>query len=115
MLLPEIKNNDMYQDLREGRISEFNKKKEQGKTCDLTSADFRGLDLKGIDARGLNFQNSYFRQSDLRGVDFFTANLEGSSIHGAKISGVYFPKALSASEILLSLKHGTKMRYRNAI
>lgn len=54
----------------------------------------------------------YFRQADLRGIDFRKANLEGASINAAKISGAYFPAELSASEIELSLLHGTRMRYR---
>ncbi|MFT7291307.1 MAG: hypothetical protein ACI97Y_000357, partial [Pseudomonadales bacterium] len=39
------------------------------------------------------------------------SNLEGASIAGAKISGSFFPDRLQASEILMSLNHGTRMRY----
>ena len=59
-----------------------------------------------------NFQDAYFRGADIRGVDFRGANLEGASIADAKISGVFFPPELSVEEILLSLEHGTRMRYR---
>ena len=45
-------------------------------------------------------------------ADFRKANLEGASINAAKISGAYFPPELSASEIELSLLHGTRMRYQ---
>jgi hypothetical protein len=31
----------------------------------------------------------------------------------AKVSGVYFPTALSADEIRLSLDYGTRLRYPN--
>ena len=34
-----------------------------------------------------------------------------ASINAAQISGAYFPTDLSASEIELSLLHGTRMRY----
>ncbi len=51
------------------------------------------------------------RHGDMRGVDFSHTNLEGASINGAKISGTLFPKELRAEEILLSLQHGTRMRY----
>jgi uncharacterized protein YjbI with pentapeptide repeats len=62
---------------------------------------------------GLDFSDCYFRQSDLRSVDFRKARLEGASINGAKISGAYFPAELTATEIELSLLHGTRMRYRS--
>jgi len=67
--------------------------------------------LRGMDADGVDLSGCYFRQADLRGLDLTGAILEGASIHAAKISGVTFPKALSAEEILLSLVHGTCMRY----
>ena len=46
-------------------------------------------------------------------VDFRKARLEGASINAAKISGAYFPAELTASEIELSLLHGSRMRYRS--
>jgi uncharacterized protein YjbI with pentapeptide repeats len=61
----------------------------------------------------MDLSDSYFRQSDLRSVDFRKARLEGASINAAKISGAYFPAELTASEIELSLLHGTRMRYRS--
>ena len=109
---PEIKNDNLqYRLLREGHIKEFNESKARGERGDLTSSDFRGIDLRGIDADGLDLSGCYFRQGDLRGVDFTNPILEGASLHAAKISGTYFPKELSAEEILLSLQHGTRLRY----
>lgn len=110
---PQIKNDPMYQLLREGLIEEFNRRKAQGESCDLSYCDFRNLDLRGMDARGLDLSNAYFRQTDLRGIDFSQSRLEGVSINGARISGVYFPKELSPDEIELSFAHGTRMRYRS--
>lgn len=101
----------MYLLLREGCIKEFNVKKASGDTCDLRGCDLRGLDLRGLQADGLDLRDCYFRQSDLRGLDLSRANLEGASINACKISGVLFPVELSASEIELSLLHGTRMRY----
>lgn len=101
----------MYLLLREGCIKEFNAKKAAGDTCDLRGCDLRGLDLRGLETDGLDFSDCYFRQSDLRGVDFSKAKLDGASINACKISGVLFPPELSASEIELSLLHGTRMRY----
>ena len=87
----KISNDPMYQLLRDGAIKEFNAKKAAGRTCDLRCCDFRGLDL--------------------RGVDFRDARLEGASINNAQVSGAFFPAELSAGEIMLSVQHGTRMRY----
>ncbi len=106
-----ISNDPMYLLLREGCIKEFNAKKAAGDTCDVRACDLRGLDLRGWDAEGLDLSDCYFRQSDLRGVDFSKAVLKGASINACKISGVLFPPELTASEIELSLLHGTRMRY----
>lgn len=38
---------------------------------------------------------------------------DAQRINGAKISGAYFPAELTASEIELSLLHGTRMRYHS--
>lgn len=108
---PVIKDDPLYQLLRDGKIEEFNTRHQAGESCDLTGCDFRGLDLRGLVAEGLDLSDCYFRQTDLRGVDFSKAKLIGASIHGAKISGVYFPADLAAEEILMSLEHGTCMRY----
>ncbi|MDH5179782.1 MAG: pentapeptide repeat-containing protein [Gammaproteobacteria bacterium] len=110
---PQIKQDPLYQLLRDGKIDEFNKRKAAGEQCDLTGCDFRNIDLRGLAADGIDFSNSYFHQADLRGVDLRKANLAGASINGARISGVYFPAALAPEEINLSLMHGTRMRYSN--
>jgi len=109
---PQIKNDELYRLLREGKIDEFNTRKASGESCDLTSADFRSVDLTGLNADGLDLSHCYFRMSNLRGIDFSNTRLDGASIHGAQISGVFFPATLDANEILLSLEHGTRMRYR---
>lgn len=112
MATPTIKDDPMYQLLREGKIKEFNAEKTKGKQCDLRGTDLRGLDLRGLDASGLDFSHCYLRQCDIRGVDFSQARLEGASINGARISGVLFPVELTAEEISLSFHQGTRMRYR---
>ena len=53
---PKIKTDDLlYRLLRDGHVVEFNEKKAQGMTTDLTHCDFRGVDLRGLDAAGLDF------------------------------------------------------------
>ena len=106
-----IPNDAMYRLLREGCITEFNVKKASGETVDRRGCDLRGLDLRGLDTDGLDFRDYYFRQSNLRSVDFRKARLEGASINAAKISSTYFPASLTASEIELSILHGSRMRY----
>jgi uncharacterized protein YjbI with pentapeptide repeats len=106
----KISGDPLYQLLREGKIAEFNARRAAGEQVDLVGCDMRGLDLRGLDATGLDCSDSYFRQTDLRGIDFRHARLDGASINNAKISGTYFPAALSATEIQLSVQFGTRMR-----
>ncbi|MFO7607920.1 MAG: pentapeptide repeat-containing protein [Candidatus Krumholzibacteriia bacterium] len=107
---PKITKDPMYQMLRVDDVKGFNKRKEQGGTCDLTGVDLRGLDLRGLQADGLDFSGSYMRDADLRGVDFSGAILDGVSIRGARISGTLFPRDVPAEEIRLSWEQGTRMR-----
>jgi len=102
----------LFQLLREENVKEFNRRKSQGEACDLSNCDFRYIDLRGIDANGIDFSGCYFRDADLRGIDFSKSWLEGASINGARISGAYFPADLTPDEILLSVNHGTRLRYR---
>ena len=109
--LPKITQDPLYQLLRSGEIEAFNKRRAAGELCDLTNCDFRNVDLRNIEADGLDLTGCYFRQSDLRGVDLSKTKMDGASINGARISGVFFPRELSADEINLSIVHGTRMRY----
>lgn len=109
---PVIHENALYQLLRDEAIETFNRRKQAGETALLSAGDYRGLDLRGLDASGLDFSDGYFRNADLRGIDFRNARLDGASIADAHISGCYFPEALSAGELRLSLTLGTRLRYR---
>lgn len=102
----------LFQLLRDGNVKEFNARKSQNPTVQLTDCDFRHLDLRALDAAGIDFSDSYFRAADLRGIDFSKACLAGASLNGARISGVLFPVALDAEEIALSANPGTRLRYR---
>lgn len=108
---PQIKDDELYRLLRDGRIDEFNQRRDALGAYDLRRCDFRTVDLRGMHADALDLRDCYFRQADLRGVDLTQANLEGASIHNARISGAYFPSRLRADEIMLSLTHGTRLRY----
>jgi uncharacterized protein YjbI with pentapeptide repeats len=109
---PIISDDPLYRLLRDGKVAEFNQRVAAGEQAHVNGCDYRHLNLQGLKTVGLDFSNCYFRQSDLRGIDFSNCvTLDGASIHGAKISGALFPKELSANEILLSLEHGTRLRY----
>ncbi|OZG70046.1 hypothetical protein BTA51_27995 [Hahella sp. CCB-MM4] len=102
----------MYQLLRDEKIDEFNDRKNNGQALpSFEFCDFRGLDLRGLDADGLDLRGAYFRGADLRGINFSNTQLEGASIAATKISGCLFPKQLPADEVIMSLTHGTRMRY----
>ena len=112
MKKPYIKQDPLYQLLRNEDIKGFNEQRDQIDSSELTSGDYRGRDLRNMNAKDLDFSNSYFRNCDLSGIDFRDTNLEGASILDAKLSGTYFPTELDAAEIRLSLETGTRLRYR---
>lgn len=112
MSQPRQLDNPLYRLLHNEKVAEFNKQKPQEGDIDLRGADLRGLDLRLLDAARIDFTDAYFRGADLRGLDLRAARLEGASIAHAQISGAYFPDALGADEILLSMQFGTRMRYR---
>jgi uncharacterized protein YjbI with pentapeptide repeats len=109
---PQIKQDALYQLLRQEDIKAFNEQRDTLDASELKNGDYRGRDLRNMNAAGLDFSNAYFRNADLSGVDFRTTNLEGASLLDAKLSGAYFPPELSAEEIRLSLDTGTRLRYR---
>ena len=108
---PKMIDDELYILLREENIAEFNTRRPREGTYALSGLDFRGLNLRGLDADGIDFSNSYFRQADLAGLNLSNCNMDGASIGGANISGTRFPTELSAQEIVMSLKYGTRLRY----
>ena len=112
MAAPVISSDPLYLLLRENKVAEFNQRVAAGEEVNLVGCDFRHVNLTGLNTEGLDLSGCYFRQSDIRGVDFTKCKtMIGASIHAAKISGVFFPDDIRADEILLSLEHGTRLRY----
>jgi uncharacterized protein YjbI with pentapeptide repeats len=110
---PRLSADPMYLLIREGRVEEFNRRKNAGEKFDLRACNFRGLDLRELDcAGGLDLSNTYLRQADLRGLNLAKCRLEGASLHAAHVSGVLFPVELEPAEIEMSVRIGTRMRYR---
>ena len=60
----------LYQLLRDEKVDEFNRQKQNVSNIDFHDCDFRGLDLRGLDAAHINFNGAYFSVADLRGIDF---------------------------------------------
>ncbi|MEM6774158.1 MAG: pentapeptide repeat-containing protein [Pseudomonadota bacterium] len=109
---PKIKQDPLYQLLRQENVKAFNEQRDSLDTSELKNGDYRGRDLRNMNAAGLDFSNAYFRNADLSGIDFRNTRLEGASLLDAKLSGAYFPAELTAEEIRLSLDTGTRLRYR---
>ncbi len=109
---PRLLNSPLFALIRNEDIAGFNREKPKDASIDLRGGDFRGLDLRELDPSGVDFRDAYFRAADLRGLDLRDVPLEGASLAHAQISGTYFPAELSADEILMSVKYGTRMRYR---
>lgn len=107
---PRALDHPLYVLLREENIAEFNRRRAAGEGVSLAGALLRNLDLRGLDATGLDLRDACLRNCDLRGVDFRTAQLEGATLTEARVSGCYFPAALTAEEIRLSLEKGTRLR-----
>jgi len=108
---PVIKQDPLYQLLRNEDIKSFNEQRDQLDASELKNGDYRGRDLRNMNAAGLDFSNSYFRNADLSGIDFRETDLEGASLLDAKLSGTYFPEEIDPQELRLSLETGTRLRY----
>ena len=108
---PVIKQDPLYQLLRNEDIKSFNEQRDQLDTSELKNGDYRGRDLRNMNAAGLDFSNSYFRNADLSGIDFRETDLDGASLLDAKHSGTCFPEAIDPQEVRLSLETGTRLRY----
>ena len=115
MAKPMIFQNPLYELLRSEQVDEFNQRIAAGESTKgfLNGGDYRGLDLRLLNVDGLDLSDAYFRSADLRGLDFRNTNLEGASFCQAQISGCYFPKAVTAEEIRLSVDLGTRVRYQD--
>ena len=100
--------------VQEEKYLQFNDMVEaSANPIDLSGAHLRGYDLRKFQLSNANLSGAYLRGSDLRGLDLSQANLEGASLRDAKVSGVLFPKTILPEELMLSLTHGTRLRYQS--
>ena len=112
MSQPKLLDTPLYALLHKDDITGFNNERPKEGPVDMVGGDFRGLDLRELNADGIDFTDAYFRSADLRGLDLSSTPLEGASIAHAQISGTFFPRELTADEILMSVNFGTRLRYR---
>ncbi len=97
--------------IQEERYLEFNNYVDNaGGVVDLTGAHLRAYDLRKFKLQKADLSGAYLRSADLRSLDLSLAKLDGASMKEAKVSGVLFPRYLSAQEIQLSLTFGTRLR-----
>ncbi len=109
----EIRRKPKMELLFEENLDKFNNMVKKGSPPTLRDCNLSGLDLRKANLKGLNLSGSYLRSSNLRGLDLTGCNLQGASLQGALISGALFPESISAEEIMLSVKYGTRMRTSN--
>ncbi len=100
--------------LQDNRVEEVNAMLADIDDFSLAGANLRSANLQGLHADGIDFSNAYLRSANLKGLDMRSCKLEGASLHSAKIAGTYFPDQLMPEEILLSVTHGTRLRYRRS-
>jgi len=107
----DLKKNKFHAYIRNEEHEKFNAELSAlSEPVDLENCDLSNLDLRGFNLKHANLKNSYLKMADLRGVDLSDAHMEGASINRAHVSGAYFPKNISAAEIMLSVEKGTRMR-----
>ena len=107
---PHFPQDPAFAALRAGEIDAFHEQVRWRDVVDFSGTDLRGIDFRQVDLSKLILRDAYLRDADLRGCDLRHLDLAGASIHGAKIGGAYFPDNISADEIRMSLRHGTRIR-----
>ena len=107
----EIKHDPVNDLLREGKIDEVNNIIAAGGKPSFSNTDFRSMSLIGLNATGLDFSNTHFLLSDLTDLDLSTCELKGANLKGAKVCGTLFPPEIPAMQIIMSIEHGTRLRY----
>lgn len=110
MTRPKFLDDETFKSLRSGEKETFNNLVKNRESIDFSDCDLRATDFRGIDLSKVILKGAYLRDANLRGQDLRQHDLEGCSIFHAHISGVFWPRNLSAEEIRLSLDHGTRMR-----
>lgn len=96
--------------LRVGEVEAFHKNIEGRDSVDFSGTDLRGTDFRKVNLSRVVLRDAYLRDADFRGCDLRHMDLQGASLQNAKISGAYLPENVSAVEIQMSLRYGTRLR-----
>ena len=110
MSTPSFPQDPAFKLLRVGEIGAFHKNIEGRDVVDFAGTDLRGTDFRKVDLSKIILRDAYLRDADFRGCDLRHLDLEGASLQGAKVSGAYFPENVTASELRMTLRHGTRVR-----
>ena len=108
---PSFPQDRAFKALRAGDIHAFHEAVVDREEVDFSGTDLRGTDFRRADLSKLILRDAYLRDADFRGCDLRHLDLAGASLQNAKISGTYFPENIAASEIRMSLRHGTRIRF----
>ena len=112
MATPQFLDDEAFKCLRAGELDRYRQLVAGRSEIDLRGADLRGTDFRHVDLGKVKLTGAYLRDADLRGKDLRHLDLEGCSLRNARIGGTFFPDALTAEEIRLSVEHGTRLRVR---
>ena len=110
MAAPRFLQDPAFKLLRVGEVAAFHKNIEGRDSVDFSGTDLRGTDFRKVDLSRVVLRDAYLRDTDFRGCDLRHLDLEGASLQNAKISGAFLPANISAAEIRMSLRHGTRLR-----
>jgi uncharacterized protein YjbI with pentapeptide repeats len=100
-----------YRVLREGDTPAFCILLADRSAVDFSYCDLGGVDLRTVEVGKILLRGARLKGADLRGLDLSQHDLHGVSINNARISGTLFPRDLSADELRLSLRDGTRLRH----
>ena len=107
----EMKRSQRPKELFEENRDKFNEDVARGLVPDLRSQNLSDMDLTGFDLHNADLSGAYMRGAILGGVDLSKANLHGASLRGARVSGCLFPVEIPATEIVMSVEKGTRIRH----
>lgn len=115
MASPRFLEEEAFKCIRAGDVNGYCRAVEGRKIVDFSGADLRATDFRKIDTSKIVLRDAYLRDADFRGCDLRQTDLEGASLHNAHIAGTYFPVNISASELQLSIEHGTRLRIQKSL
>jgi uncharacterized protein YjbI with pentapeptide repeats len=111
MAQPRFLDDLSFKALRLADFEAYNREVAGRKQVDFSNTDLRGVDFRGVtDVNKLIVRGAYLRDADLRGLDIRSWDMDGCSLYHAKISGAFFPAAISAQELANSVHLGTRIR-----